>query len=497
MSALLLAVTLAGCSSGAQDSSEARQTLTLGAIVDVASFDPSQSDVGHFMQYLQPAYDTLIKIDSHNELQPMLATKWTYTDAARTKLKLTLRGDVKFSDGTAMDAEAVAKSLKRFKAANGPRSSALQNVTSVTAPDKTTVDLTLASPDPALVHNLGLVAGMITNPAAAATGLKSTPAGTGPYVLDTKKTSRGNAYAFVRNQHYYNAAAFPFNEIDIRVMTDATARLNAVKTGEADGAVALASQARTAKGSGLNVLSSPGDWQGLFLNDRNGKTVKAMSDVRVRQAISHAIDGDAILKSYAFGQGTSSTQIFYPGTAAYDNSLNSRYPYDPAKAKQLLAEAGYAGGFTLTMPSMTALFASVYPIIQEELGAVGIKVVYKSQPASAGLTPYLSEEFPAYLFSWGSSDNWLDANLLLARNGAWNPFHASDTTIESLMKRIAAASGPAQDALYKQLSGYVVGQAWFVPFYVADNIYMASTSVKVVAQPEQVVPSIYNYSPAS
>ncbi|MFC6929149.1 hypothetical protein ACFQHO_01460 [Actinomadura yumaensis] len=91
---------------------------------------------------------------------------------------------------------------------------------------------------------------------------------------------------------------------------------------------------------------------------------------------------------------------------------------------------------------MTALFASVYPIIQEELGAVGIKVVYKSQPASAGLTPYLSEEFPAYLFSWGSSDNWLDANLLLARNGAWNPFHASDTTIESLMKRIAAASGP-------------------------------------------------------
>ncbi|GAA1020637.1 peptide ABC transporter substrate-binding protein [Acrocarpospora pleiomorpha] len=497
MSALLLAATVAGCSSGTKDSSGTKQTLTLGAIVDVASFDPSQSDVGNYMQYLQPAYDTLIKIDSSNQLQPMLATKWTYTDGTKTKLELTIRGDVKFSDGTAMDADAVVKSLERFKAANGPRSSALQNVESITAPDKTTVDITLSSPDPALVHNLGLVAGMITNPAAAATDLKSTPAGTGPYVLDTKKTNRGNVYAFVRNQHYYDTAAFPFNEIDIRVMTDPTARLNAVKTGEVDAAFALASQTSTAKGSGLTVLSNPGDWQGLFLNDRDGKIVKAMSDVRVRQAINYAIDGDAILKAYAFGHGSPSTQIFYPGTPAYDDSLNSKYPYDPAKAKQLLADAGYAGGFTLTMPSSTAFFGSVYPILQEQLAAVGIKVVYKNEPASAGLTPYLSQEYPAYMFSWGSSDNWLDASLLLAKNGAWNTLHAGDATIESLMKQIATASGSAQDALYKQLSGYVVDQAWFVPFYVADNIYISSTSVKVVAQPEQSVPSIYNYSPAT
>ena len=447
------------------------------------------------MQYLQPAYDTLIKIDDKNQLVPMLATKWVYTDTSNTDLQLTLRSDVKFSDGTAMTADSVVKSLQRFKDANGPRSSALANVKAITAPAATIVDVKLSTPDPALLHNFGLVAGMITNPNSAPAALNTEPAGAGPYKLDSANSNRGNEYKFVRNTYYYDNASFPFDQINIRVLIDNTARLNAVKTGEVDAAFAPPSQLSEAKSSGLNTLSNPGDWQGLYLNDREGTIVKALGDVRVRQAINYAIDGDSVLKVGAFGQGTPSTQIFYPGTPAYDPSLNAMYPYDPAKAKELLAAAGYPNGFSMTMPG--PFLPSVAPLIQQQLAAVGIQVQYKTEPASAGLTPYLSGEFPAYFFSWGSSDNWLDASLLLSKQGAWNPLHASDPKIESFLQQIPAASGPQQDALYKQLSAYVVNQAWFVPFYVVNNVYIFDKSVSVVAQPEQSVPSIYNFKPAS
>jgi peptide/nickel transport system substrate-binding protein len=489
-------VALVGCSGSGGGAKTTAETLKIGVLVDVASFDPSQSDVGHYMQYLQPAYDTLVKIADNGDLKPMLATSWTYSDQNKV-LTFKLRSGVKFSDGSALDGDAVVKSLTRFKAANGPRSSALANVASMDAPDATTVKLTLSTPDPALVHNLGLVAGMITNPKVDDKTLKSDPAGTGPYVLDTSKTRRGDTYVFTRNAKYYDTKDFPFSEIDLRVYTDSTARLNAVKTGQVDAAIGDPSQESEAKSSGLNVISAPGDWQGLFLIDRDGTNTKALGDVRVRQAINYAIDGDAILKSIAYGQGSSSTQMFYPGTAAYVNSLNDKYKFDPKKAKDLLAEAGYASGFTLSMPSSDAFLQAAYPVVKQQLGDVGITVQYTNEPASAGLTPYLNGTFPAYVFSWGSSDNWLDATLLLSKDGGWNPYHVADPKIADLMSQIAVANGADQKKLYQQLSTYVVDQAWFDPWYVVDNLMFVGSKVTVTAQAQQSVPSIYNYKPKS
>jgi len=496
--AAVLIAGLTSCSTGGTgEVGSTDPTLKLGSIIDVASFDPAQSDVGHLMQYLQPAYDTLIRIDENGELQPMLATAWEYTDSKNLNLKLELRDDVKFSDGTAMTPQAVVASLERFAAGNGPRASALASVTAYDAAEANTVVLTLASPDPALTHNLGLVAGMITNPEVSDSDLANIPAGTGPYVLDVENTSRGDVYQFTRNAEYYDTESFPFAGLEIRLLTDPTARLNAIKTGQIDAVFGTPSQSAEAVASGLSVVSTPGDWQGLFLIDRDGKTNPAMGDVRVRQAINYAIDGDAILATVAFGEGTSTTQIFYPGSPAYDESLNAAYPFDPAKAEALLAEAGYGEGLTLAMPSSDTFLADIYPIVQQQLADVGITVEYVPETPTSGLAPYLSGDLPAYAFSWGSSQNWLDATLLLAANGGWNPLKVDDPKISELMNSIALASGDEQDALYKQLSEYVVEQAWFNPFYVVNNLYFVGPNVSVTAQAQQVVPSIYNFSPAS
>lgn len=494
--ALVLALT--GCAaSGGDADADAEETLDLGAMVDVTSFDPAQSDVGHLLQYLQPAYDTLVRIDDEGELQPMLATSWAYVDAGNTVLELELRDDVLFSDGTELTAGAAAASLERFKAANGPRSTALAAVETFEDVDETTLRLHMSSPDPALIHNLGMVAGMITNPAVPDTELASVPAGTGPYVLDASATRRGDVYVYTRNDNYYDVEAFPFDQVSVRVLADPTARLNAVKTGQVDATYGLPGQVAEAESSGLTVVEAPGDWQGLFLVDRDGTLTSALGDVRVRQAINSAIDGDAILEQIAFGEGSPTTQMFYPGTPAYDEALNGSYPFDPEHARELLAEAGYADGFTLSMPSMDTFLPEVYPIIQQQLADVGITVEFTPLTPASGITPFLSGEFPAYFFSWGASQNWLDASLLLSADGGWNPFKVDDPVIADLMARIATASGEEQDALYAELSAYAVERAWFAPFYVVNNLMFAGDDVTVAPQPQQVTPSLYNYKPAN
>ena len=502
IASIALALALTGCTGGSGgdgdtgDEGSEDLTLTIGTTSDIASFDPAQVYYSNSHQYLLPAYDTLIRLDENDELVPMLATEWSYVDEDKTVFELVLRDDVTFSDGTALTADAVVASIQRFKEGNGPGASGLAPVTSIEAVDDTTVRLTLSAPTPSLEYLLSQVAGMITNPDVTTEELASVPAGTGPYMLDEEATRRGDVYVFTRNEEYYDADAFPYNEIDLRVLTDSTARLNAVKTGQVDVTYGIASQLSEAKASGLNVVSATGDWFGIFLSDRMGVKTPALADVRVRQAINYAVDGDALLKSVAFDQGTPTTQVFAQGTPAYDEALDDAYPFDPEKARELLADAGYADGFTLRMPSLETLVPESYPIVQQQLADVGITVEYVPVTAAAGAAPFVSGEYSAYVFLWGSSQDWIDATQLLSATGPLNPFRVDDPKIAELMSEIAVAQGDEQDALYKELSEYVVDQAWFAPWYVGNTLTFAGTNVEVTPQPQAKLPPIYNYKPA-
>jgi len=186
------ALVLAGCSAGGSGSGDHATaggtakggTLTIGTVVDVKSFDPAQSHIGHYVQYDQAVYDSLLRRKPDGTLVPMLATKWSY-NSDKTVLTLTLRKGVKFSDGTALDANAVKVNLDRFRTGNGPDASTLAQVESVEAKDPTTVVITLKAPDPALLDYLGNADGFIASPKAIEAGkIATTPVGSGPYTLD-------------------------------------------------------------------------------------------------------------------------------------------------------------------------------------------------------------------------------------------------------------------------------------------------------------------------
>ncbi len=494
--ALAVGLVAGGCASAAPggDATPATGgTLTIGATVDATSWDPADAEFGNRIQYLQPVYDSLLHITPELEIEPWLASDFAYNDDS-TELTLTLRDDVVFSDGEAFDAEAAKANLEHFKAGTGQNSVTLGAVDSIEVTGDYELVLDLSAPDPALLRNLALVSGMQASPASLGSAdLKTTPVGSGPYVLDASATVGGSQYVYTRNADYWNAAAFPFDEIVIKPLNDLTARLNALKSGEIDAALGDAKSMAEAKASGLTVQTMLGDWQGFFIVDRDGTAVPALANPLVRQAINYAVDGAGILDAVRLGEGATTTQIFNPSSAAYDTALDDAYGYDPEKAKALLAEAGYPDGFTITMPDFAG-FQDVQAVAYQQLADIGITVQTETVAADQVISALLSGKYPMFIFSWGSSNSWQDILKLVKPNAPWNMYHNETPELDAL---IAEAQNTGTTEAFQAVSAYLVDEAWFSPWYVQNNVYLTSPDVTVTMQPQNVVPYIWNFAPAS
>ena len=494
--ALLL---LAGCSGGAApDSGDASpskpSTLRLAAVVANNSFDPAQLGTGNAVQYWQPVYDTLLVLDTKSQLRPNLATEWSYDDTM-TKLSLTLRDGVEFTDGTAFDAAAVKANIEHIAAGSGSNAYMLANVASVDAVSDTRVTITLSRPDRGLLGYLTTVAGAVASPAALDDPeLATEPVGSGPYVFNKAKSVAGATYVYDRNEDYWGAKSFPYDSVTVTVMEDATARLNALRSGEIDGALADVKSATEAEKAGLTLNTQRLDWTGLLIADRTGSKVGPLGDVRVRQALNYAIDRSGFLKKALDGRGAVTTQIFNEKSLAFEATLDKRYPHDVKKAKKLLADAGYADGFTLTMPewaSPTGLGA----ILAQEFADIGVTVEYAKVVMDQYTTAARSGEYGAFIMQLSSGDESRDVSKSLTPGGSWNPLHTEDPEVARLVAEAQAASSDDEytDRL-QELNEYIVDQAWFAPIAFIDTIYLTVDGVTVTPQPQNVVPSIRNFS---
>ncbi|MFE5331939.1 ABC transporter substrate-binding protein [Embleya sp. NPDC056575] len=488
----LVVAAVAGCGGSNTSKGAGGKTLTLAAAADAASLDPAKTAGGNMLAYLQPLYDALTTVNPDQSVGPGLATAWTYTDPERRHLRMTLREGVTFSDGTPFDASVVKQNLDRMATSNGPSSFAVATVAGVTVNSPTEVELALKTPDPALLFNLGLVAGMMVGPKAFADA-NAQPVGTGPYILDTGHTTRGDRYTYTRNPRYRTPAAYPFDKVVIKAIPDTNARTTALLTGQADAGIGAPARMDAAKQAGLTVTRQPGQVTGLWLVDRDGRIAPPLKDARVRQAINHAVDGPGILKAIMAGVGTPTTQMFAAGSPAYDPELDRKYPYDPARAKQLLTEAGFPDGFKLSLPSENAFVPAIYPVLAEQLNQVGIKVEYTPVSTNQLSVQYFSGRFPAFMYVWGTTQNWIDANALLSPTAPTNPFKVDDPVAVDLLARIATASDRDQGPLYRQLNAHVVEQAWFAPLFRGETVMFSAKRITLGNQPGQTFFSLSDY----
>lgn len=492
------AVALSGCaaSSGGKASGDSAESLTIGSLSNITSFDPAQAHLGHQMPLYQAAYDTLVLRQPDGSLAPMLATEWKYNED-NTVLTVDLRDDVTFSDGEKFDAEAAKANLDHFKASNGPDAAQGGSISAVSVVDEDTIDITLSTPDPALEYYLSQVPGLMGSPKALGTEeIKTVPVGSGPYVLDAKSSVNGSQFVYTANKDYWNKDLQKFGKVTIKILPDVTARTNAVVSGQVDAVLLDAKNGKQAEGAGLEQVSYPVDWNGLFLFDRDGQNTPALADVRVRQAINYAFDKPTMLEQLSLGNGEVTAQIFGKTTDAYIPELDDAYAYDPEKAKSLLAEAGYADGFDLTLPILPGTEA-IMAMVQQQMADVGITVKQEAVPQANYVTDLQAAKYSAAWFSVFQGEPWVAIKQAIGPQAAYNPFKSTTPELQAAIDAVQFG-GDESGELAKKVNQYVTDEAWFAPWYRIDQMfYVDGTKVSVEPQAQQAIPSIYNYAPAS
>lgn len=497
IAAVALGLTACGGGGAAAPQDQSSQTLTLGALLAPKTFAANQSEFANLSPFYQAVYDTLIRMKPDGSLVPMLAKDWKY-NADKTVLTLTLRDDVKFTDGTPFNADAAKQNLERFKAGTSPDAQFLAALKTAKAVDATTLELTLSAPDPAFLNYLSKDASFMQSPASFGNAdIATKPVGSGPYVLDTAATVTGTSYSYHRNPNYWDKGLVHYDNLVLNVYGDQTSLLNAIKSGQLNAANTADNNTLTEiQAAGYKVNPLQLNWAGLILFDRAGTTNPALKDVRVRQALNYAFDTKAMLQSIGQGYGELTAQVFPPSSAAYDKSLDSRYAFNPAKAKELLAQAGYASGLTLKLPSSALMGNTLPALITQQLKDVGITTEF-TDTGNNFIADLLAPKYGVSYMILEQQSDWQLINMKISPTAPWNPYKYEDPKVDELINKIHVGSTEEQTAAAKELNKYIVEQAWFAPWYRPQSSFVSDAKTKVEVQTGNAYPFIWSFSPAS
>jgi peptide/nickel transport system substrate-binding protein len=496
---LLLLAACGGGGGSSNGSGGGDDTLTLATVTPPSSFAVgAMAQSGPEDSYYQAVYDKLLRLDDKGEPEADLATEFSFDDAGTT-LSLTLREGVTFSDGAVFDADAVKANLDAARAATGEAGKALASISEVTVVDATHVDLVLSRPDPGLLQSLARSSGYMASPdAVGSDDLATNPVGSGPYVLDESATTPGSDYVFTRNADYWDAGSYAYDDVEIKYLDDATAILNGLRSGQINGAsTPTADAVQAAKDAGLTVTTyTSGGIEGIYLWDRGGSLVPALADVRVRQAINYAIDRQSIVDTVKGGLGVVTEQVFSPDSDGYDPAIEGTYDFDLDKAKQLMAEAGYADGFSMTLPDFSPVYPNEQAAMTEALSSLGIQVTYSPITGDQVVGSIIGGQWPADFFTLTAGSPYEMIGLTLTPQSPFNPFKSSDPQVDALVQAAYAAPADQQGAALKSLSDYLVDQAWFAPWYALEGAFSTSADVEVTAVPGVSVPPLSSFAPA-
>lgn len=491
----VLALAAAGCAgSGAVSTGNQRSAGTAAASVGTAltvadTAFPTTMDPGGgqnaYNQYYDLAYDPLIVQTVGGGFAPGLATSWSY-GPDNESFSFTLRTGVRFSDGTAFNAEAVKAWIQHeLKVPGGAGLTYLDNLTTidVASPTKLTLHFSKPTPQLPLVFSQQLEMGEIGSPKEASGKYLATHTdGAGEYVLDSAETVVGDHYTFTPNPYYWNPKAIHWKKVVIRVITNPTTTLQAMQSGQVQFAVQQqVSSIPTAKADGFNVTMPLQAFYGLAINDRTGSIAPALAKAQVRQAINYALNRQAINQAVYAGYGQPNDEPAIPGDDSYVPSLANRYTYDPAKARQLLAAAGYPHGFTMHILDVAALgFDTLAEAISGELSAVGIKAV---PVTAANIGDYFgklaSGKYETSILGFGGLPGYFLYDLLIGPHATqFNPLHTTSSVLTGAYNALLPLSASAASQYSQQMVTYVTDQAWFA---IADSTPFVAFGVKGIA----------------
>lgn len=440
-------------------------SLTFATTTPSPTLDPAMINQAASL-FLQPAYEPLIRRSPEGEYVPGLATEWGYVGEGNKEFRLVLREGVTFSDGAELTAEGLKKHFEYVQ--KSPVNGLLLAGMTFEVDGPLELTMKMQTPNPILDELLSQdwVIGMVLSPKALDNPeqLGTSTAGAGEYILDEDQTVAGDRYVYTANPDYYDADAVHFKTLTIQVIANNNSILSALKTGEIDAALGDFTTAQGARSANLQVVAQPTVWQGLALFDRAGSVSKPLGDVRVRQAINYAIDREAIAKALYAGDGLPASQIALPGSEDYNEDTADLYAYDPDKARELLAEAGYADGFTVEAASTS--FANIGlagQAVAAQLDKVGIELELKEKDVNAYFQDVITAATPVAVVGLGSPPMHISAGVELLPTGPFNPFKTENRELTELYTQAASAEPQGRAELNQQITALVQEEAWFAP----------------------------------
>ncbi|MHC0038443.1 glutathione ABC transporter substrate-binding protein [Pseudoneobacillus sp. C159] len=488
----LMMVFSSACSTKSNNSKEAANqagetkgggTLTVVRLSDATKLDPHFiTDIPSANIVYQKVYEGLVAPDKDMNIQPLLAKEWTIIDDTTWEFKL--QEGVTFHDGETFNAEAVKTTFDRLLDPNtgSPQYEKFAMINEVKVIDDYTVQLKLDYPYAPLLSILASNEGSIISPKAIKENpetLAQHPVGTGPFVFEAWKT--GQEISLTKNENYWGEKA-KIDRVVFKVVPEDATRLAMLETGEAQ----INDQVPVTEIERIEASNSMGLYrtEGLAVEFVGFNTKKKpLNDVRVRKAISYAIEREAIISGVYNNVGTLANAAMSPKVFGHSDNVKP-YDYDLNEAKKLLKEAGYENGLELSLlTSDRKERINMAEVIQSQLKGIGVNVKIQVMEYGAFIGMIEKADHDLFISGWGNATGDGDYNQYnlfhSASQGApGNHFYYSNPKVDQLIEAARQETdNDKRKQLYEQVMQMELEDAVYIPIRNYEHIAAYSKNV--------------------
>ncbi len=491
------------------------ETINWARAGDALTLDPHAQNEGPTSAMLHQIMEPLVMRDMTGAMVPALATEWGPSEDNPNVWVFQLREGVTYHDGSAFDSEDVVFSLNRAMTEDSDYKELLASVVEVRAAGPHTVEIETNGPNPIMPNNLTNMFIMDKDWAEANNAVKvqdyeggedtfaaKNAMGTGPYVLVSREPDVRTVLRINENYWGKDEFAMQVTEINFTPIQNAATRVAALLSGEVDFIqdVPVQDLQRVVDADGLDVRTAPQNRVIFFgmnqgaddLANDNVEGANPLADVRVRQAMSKAINRDAIQQVVMRGQSTPAGMIAPPFVNGWTAEMDASSATDIEGAKALMAEAGYGDGFTIQLDCPNDRYINDEAICQAAVGMlaqIGVTVNLNAQPKAQHFPLISNGETDFYMLGWGvpTYDSEYVFNFLAHTRGdeygSWNATGFSDADLDAKIEALASETDlDARNAMIAEIWTVVQDQQLYVPIHhQVLNWGMASNVATIVA----------------
>jgi peptide/nickel transport system substrate-binding protein len=502
-----------GLAAGLLSTTAFAETFRWSATTDPQTMDPHAANLAPVTSFLNNVYEGLVRRGKDMRVEPSLATAWTPLTGGENGWRFTLREGVKFHDGADFTADDVLFSYERAISEQSDVKSWFGPVSAVRVVDDFTVEFITNGPNPLFPDSIANW--MILDRGWAEANGAEAPArdettfatlntnGTGPFMLAGREP--GVSTRLVVNPNWWDEAEHNVTEAELVPITSSATAIAALLSGELDmlATVPVQNVPRLAENADLTVFSGvearvimlglSQDKDTLYFSDGTAEG-NPFQDVRVRRAVAHAVDVNAIVQVIMGGLAVPAAQLQPAGLSGYSELHTERPAYDPDAARALLAEAGYPEGFTFNFKCTNDRYlndADVCQAITGMLRQVGLNAQLETIPVAAYWPELREDKADIYLLGW--SPGTFDAEhpiRFLAHTptetlGTWNFGGYSNPRIDELLPAIQQELVPAKrQSMLDEVAGILQDDVAYVPLYEEPLVWVARKGVDLVQRPD-------------